>query len=136
MTERIIAVRFPGGADERRFRGHLRDVAALLRARHRDGYTVRGGGPCGGRAQNGASAGWEVGVDVGAPGVGTGWGRDVGSSGTGMGTWGQSGDGTWGGRGDKAGGCGDRRWGIRWGSTWGPWGVPVWGAVGLRRSRV
>ncbi|XP_040549792.1 tensin-2 isoform X9 [Gallus gallus] len=40
VTERIIAVRFPGGADERRFRGHLRDVAALLRARHRDGYTL------------------------------------------------------------------------------------------------
>ena len=41
VTERIIAVRFPGGGDERLFGAHLRDVAALLRARHRDGYTVR-----------------------------------------------------------------------------------------------
>ncbi|XP_065610758.1 tensin-2 [Cyrtonyx montezumae] len=40
VTERMIAVRFPVGTDERRFHGDLRDVALLLRARHRDGYTL------------------------------------------------------------------------------------------------
>uniref|UniRef100_A0A8C3GHJ0 Uncharacterized protein n=1 Tax=Cairina moschata TaxID=8855 RepID=A0A8C3GHJ0_CAIMO len=40
VSERLLALSFPPALDERRLRGHLRDVAQMLRSRHRERYAV------------------------------------------------------------------------------------------------
>ncbi|XP_025068058.1 tensin-2 [Alligator sinensis] len=40
ITERIISVFFPPGLEEQRYRGHLREVAQMLKSKHEDKYTL------------------------------------------------------------------------------------------------
>ncbi|XP_035169839.1 tensin-2-like, partial [Oxyura jamaicensis] len=55
VTERVLALSFPPALDERRLRGHLRDVAQMLRSRHRERYAVRRGHRVGGPGCSGCS---------------------------------------------------------------------------------
>lgn len=40
ITERIISVFFPPRLEEQRYRGHLCEVAQMLKSKHEDKYTV------------------------------------------------------------------------------------------------
>ena len=41
ITERIISVSFPAGADERSYTTNLKEVATMLRSKHGEHYLVR-----------------------------------------------------------------------------------------------
>lgn len=41
ITERIISVSFPGGADDRSYGTNLKEVATMLRSKHGEHYLVR-----------------------------------------------------------------------------------------------
>lgn len=41
ITERIIALSFPGGTEEHKYSVHLRDVTSMLRSKHQQHYLVR-----------------------------------------------------------------------------------------------
>lgn len=40
ITERIISVSFPGGAEEHSYTTHLKEVATMLRSKHGEHYLV------------------------------------------------------------------------------------------------
>ncbi|TRZ03455.1 hypothetical protein DNTS_001630, partial [Danionella cerebrum] len=40
ITERIIALSFPGGTEEHKYGVHLRDVTCMLRSKHQQHYLV------------------------------------------------------------------------------------------------
>ncbi len=41
ITERIIALSFPGGTEEHKYSVHLREVTSMLRSKHQQHYLVR-----------------------------------------------------------------------------------------------
>lgn len=41
ITERIISLSFPAGAEERSYTNNLKEVATMLRSKHAEHYLVR-----------------------------------------------------------------------------------------------
>lgn len=41
ITERIISVSFPGGAEEQSYATNLKEVASMLQSKHGENYLVR-----------------------------------------------------------------------------------------------